>query len=198
MRKTPQQARSRALVDRIVAAGRAVLVENGYDACSTNRIAARAGVSPGSLYQYFPDKASIIGAVIEQYSVEVSDRVANALADRIGGVGNDPAREVADALLAALEADRELLRVVTEELPGSSNRPRRLALEQRVSELMTAALRASNSPAAAAAPVMSWVLVLAVENLAVRWVLDQPPISREQLLDELVALSMSYLARVDR
>ena len=105
MRKTPRQARSRAMVERIVAAGRAVLVQDGYDAFSTNRVAAAAGVSPGSLYQYFPDKAAILDVVIDQYWTEVADSVAASLADRIGEFGPGMIRATADALVAALEAD---------------------------------------------------------------------------------------------
>lgn len=195
MRKAPQQARSREMVERIVAAGRTVLVERGYDAFSTNRVATVAGVSPGSLYQYFPDKAAILEVVIDRYWEEVADRVAASLADRIGEFGPAMVRATADALLTALEADRELLRVVAEELPVQRNRERRAALERRVRELVTTYLAArpdtSNRPDAA---VAAWVIVLAIENLAMRWVLDQPEVvTRERLLDELLSLVGGYL-----
>jgi AcrR family transcriptional regulator len=195
VRKAPRQARSRETVERIVTAGREVLVKDGYDAFSTNRVAAAAGVSPGSLYQYFPDKAAILDVVIDRYWDEVADRVAASLADRIGGFGPEMVRETADALLAALEADRALLRVVAEELPIQRSRERRAALEKRVRELATtyflARPESSNRPDPA---VAAWVMVLAVENLAMRWVLDQPPqVSRDQLVDEMVALVSGYL-----
>ncbi|NMM91281.1 TetR family transcriptional regulator, partial [Rhodococcus sp. SRB_17] len=60
-RKTPAQERSRATVDRIVEAATRVLDREGI-ATTTNRIADEAGVSVGSLYQYFPDKHAIIHA----------------------------------------------------------------------------------------------------------------------------------------
>ena len=123
------------MVERIVAAGRAVLAEDGYDACSTNRIAARAGVSPGSIYQYFPDKAAIVAAVIEGWSDETAERVAASLADRVGEPGGiGMVRATIEALLSALEADPELLRVVSEELPLAQHKDRRTALERRVRE----------------------------------------------------------------
>lgn len=50
VRKIPQQHRSRQMVQRLLEAARAVLVRDGYDGFSTNRVAAEAGVSPGSLY----------------------------------------------------------------------------------------------------------------------------------------------------
>lgn len=176
-------------------AGRTVLVERGYDAFSTNRVATVAGVSPGSLYQYFPDKAAILEVVIDRYWEEVADRVAASLADRIGEFGPGMVRATTDALLTALEADRELLRVVAEELPVQRNRERRAALERRVRELMTTYLAARPDSSHRPDPaVASWVVVLAIENLAMRWVLDQPDVvTRDQLLDEVLALVGGYL-----
>jgi len=183
------------MVERIVTAGRRVLLDHGYDAFSTNRVATAAGISPGSLYQYFPDKAAILDVVIDRYWDEVAERVAASLADRIADFGPGMVRDTADALLTALEADRELLRVVAEELPIHRSKERRAALERRVRELAAAylAVRADSTrrpdPAIAA-----WVVVLAVENLAMRWVLDRPAsIGRDALLDEMVALVGGYL-----
>lgn len=196
MRKSPQQARSRDMVERIVTAGRQVLVAHGYDAFSTNRVAAAAGVSPGSLYQYFPDKAAILDVVIDRYWDEVAERVAASLADRIGDTGPGMVRATADALVSALEADPVVLRVVAEELPIGRNRDRRAALERRVRELATTYLAARPETSRRPAPaVAAWVVVLAVENLALRWVLDQPEaVSRDQLLDEMGALVAGYLS----
>ncbi len=195
MRRAPRQARSRQMVERLVTAGREVLVRDGYDAFSTNRVAAAAGVSPGSLYQYFPDKAAILDVVVDRYWDEVAERVAAALADRIGDFGPAMVRDTADALVAALEADRALLRVVAEQLPVHRSRDRRAALERRVRELATTYLVARPGTSSRPVPaVAAWVVVLAVENLAMRWVLDEPAhVARDQLVDEMVALVTGYL-----
>ncbi|HZP14258.1 MAG TPA: TetR/AcrR family transcriptional regulator [Nocardioides sp.] len=191
MRKAPQQQRSRDMVERIVTAGREVLISDGYDAFSTNRVADAADISPGSLYQYFPNKAAIIDVVIDRYMDEMSERVVAAIGDRLGPPSVDLARDVFDALVAALEADAALLRVVYEVLPLARNVGPRAAMEKRVEELATmgiAIMGAHARPATAA-----WIAVLAIENISVRWVLDQPPISRDELLDEMVALVGGYL-----
>jgi AcrR family transcriptional regulator len=65
-RKQPRQERSRALVDAILAATEQVLAADGADGLTTTRVAEVAGVSVGSLYQYFPSKESLIAAVIER------------------------------------------------------------------------------------------------------------------------------------
>ena len=58
------------MVERILAATRSVLVERGYEGASTNRIAAVAGISPGSLYQYFPDKDAVVDRVVTSLKLE--------------------------------------------------------------------------------------------------------------------------------
>ncbi len=180
------------MVERIIRAARAVLVEDGYDALSTNRVAAAAGVSPGSLYQYFPDKTAILDVVVDRYWDEIADRVVASLGDRVGEFGPGAARAVAEALVSALEADRALIRVIYEELPQRRLREKLTSLERRVRELATAVL-AAQPGGRRDAGVRAWIVVMAVENLAARWVLDQPDIPRDRLLDEMAGLVVRYL-----
>jgi AcrR family transcriptional regulator len=62
-RKIPRQARSLATVEVILDAAALLLVDEGYEQTTTNRIAERAGVSIGSLYQYFPNREAVVAAV---------------------------------------------------------------------------------------------------------------------------------------
>ena len=66
-RKEPSQGRSRALVAAILSAAARVFVEDGLDGATTNRIAQVAGVSIGSLYQYFPNKQSLARALLVRH-----------------------------------------------------------------------------------------------------------------------------------
>lgn len=52
------------MVERILSAAARVLEDSGYQDASTNRIAREAGISPGSLYQYYPDKDAIVAEII--------------------------------------------------------------------------------------------------------------------------------------
>ncbi len=65
-RKLPSQERSKDTVEAILTAAAHIFAELGYAACTTNKIALRAGVSIGSLYQYFPNKDAIIVSLTEQ------------------------------------------------------------------------------------------------------------------------------------
>ena len=60
MRKEPRQERSKATVNAVVHAAARILSDHGWAGFTTNRVAEIAGVSIGSLYQYFPDKISIV------------------------------------------------------------------------------------------------------------------------------------------
>lgn len=68
MRRLPRQQRSRELVERLLDATAAVVVERGVQHTTTNHIAERAGVSIGSLYQYFPDKEALLEALLDRMS----------------------------------------------------------------------------------------------------------------------------------
>lgn len=193
MRKTPRQARSRETVERIVTAARAVLVDEGYERFSTNRVAAAAAVSPGSLYQYFPDKQAILGVVIARYWDDLAARIEQSLGERVGEFSPRNARAVLDALLAALEADPVLLRVIVQEMPQARLRADHGALQRRVRDLAAAALVLHGAADRPTASTKAWITVVAIEHIALRWVLDDPPIARDQVLDETVALVTGYL-----
>lgn len=188
------------MVERILAAGRAVVLRDGYDAASTNRIAAEAEISPGSLYQYFPNKEAVLSAIVGRYSDDVAARITAALADRFDETGPEMVRATLEALLDALEDNTELLRIVSDELPRNENRDRAESLEEGVTGLLSAylaarppELRDNVAPTTAA-----WILVRAIENLTVRYVLDRPPIDRTAFVDELERLVNGFLVQSGR
>jgi len=78
MRKAPRQARSRATVEAVVEAGTRILSERGWAGFTTNRVAEAAGVSIGSLYQYFPDKVSLVYAIRRRHIDESLAAVRDA------------------------------------------------------------------------------------------------------------------------
>jgi len=80
-RKTASQKRSRATVDVLIEATARILMKDGYDRASTNKIAAVAGVSIGSLYQYFPNKAAILFRLQSDEWRRTSDLLRDILED---------------------------------------------------------------------------------------------------------------------
>jgi len=77
-RKSPVQARSTASVEAILVASIQVLLQVGKERLTTTRVAARAGVSVGTLYQYFPNKSSLLQAVLKRHLNEVVEAVESA------------------------------------------------------------------------------------------------------------------------
>lgn len=116
-RKQAAQKRSRATVDALIEATARILVTEGFEKASTNRIAETAGVSIGSLYQYFPGKEALVAAVIDRHHQEVMQVVRTALAE----VASQPLEKAVRKLVAvAIEAHRidpKLHRVLTEQIP---------------------------------------------------------------------------------
>jgi len=77
-RKRPGQPRSRATFDTIVEGAARILEERGFEGYNTNAIAERAGVSVGSIYQYFPDKDAVTAAIIRREAALLLDHAAAA------------------------------------------------------------------------------------------------------------------------
>jgi AcrR family transcriptional regulator len=74
-RKSPVQARSSASVDAILEATIQVLLHVGKERLTTTKVALRAGVSVGTLYQYFPNKSALLQAALKRHLAEVTDAV---------------------------------------------------------------------------------------------------------------------------
>jgi AcrR family transcriptional regulator len=80
LRRAPSQARSRERVEKMLAAARDLIAEKGSDALRMGEVAERAGVSIGSLYQFFPDKAAVIRTLAERYNAQGRACIADGLA----------------------------------------------------------------------------------------------------------------------
>jgi AcrR family transcriptional regulator len=100
-RKSPVQARSAASVDAILEATIQVLLNVGKDRLTTTRVASRAGVSVGTLYQYFPNKSALLQAALKRHMDEVTEAIELVCKEQRGRT----LRQMATALISAfLEA----------------------------------------------------------------------------------------------
>lgn len=100
-RKRPQQRRSRVTIDTIFEATIQVLLANGLDRITTIQIADRAGVSIGSLYQYFPNKRALLAAVVKRHVGEVVDATIVACQSVHGKTIGDMCATVMDVFVDA-------------------------------------------------------------------------------------------------
>lgn len=117
-RKSPIQARSLATVEAIQVATIQVLTAEGLQRCTTTRVAERAGVSVGSLYQYYPNRRCLLAAVLERHLVMVARCVEQACEVQQGSTTQEMARAVAtsylDAKLKEVETSTALYAVLEE------------------------------------------------------------------------------------
>jgi AcrR family transcriptional regulator len=185
------------MVERIIAAGQRVLLRDGYERTTTNRVADEADISPGSLDQYFPDKETILAAVIDRYAADLSTELTAVLADRLDEPGPELVRAAFTGLLDVLTENVEFVRLVVEVLPRTQIGNWSTTLEQRISDLVTAYLSINKSQTRVEDPATSaWILVRMVEHLTIQYVLEQPAIPREKFIDEMVAMTLTYLGPV--
>jgi AcrR family transcriptional regulator len=100
-RKSPVQARSAATVDAVLEATIQVLLQVGKERLTTTNVARRAGVSVGTLYQYFPNKSAMLKAVLKRHMDEVTEAVERVCREQHG----NGIEQMASALMTAfLEA----------------------------------------------------------------------------------------------
>jgi AcrR family transcriptional regulator len=116
-RKRPSQARSRATVDVLLEATARILVRESFDRASTNRIAEEAGVSIGSLYQYFPSKEALVAAVIDRHKQDLMRVVREALRGVAALPIEEAVRKLVAVAIAAHRVNPKLHRVLAEQIP---------------------------------------------------------------------------------
>ena len=140
-RKKPRQARSEATVEAIVQAVIQVLLSDGAPRLTTTRVAERAGVSVGTLYQYFPHKQALLYAALDRHLEGVAVALEAACAQARGRSASTIVEAIVDAYVAAKTADaagaRALYRVAAElgasELVKATGRRIRAAAEAALS-----------------------------------------------------------------
>lgn len=116
-RRKPVQRRSEEMVERLLVAATRVLADVGYGQMSTNRVAAEAEVSIGSLYRYFADKDEIFETLRVRASDAILLRLTDAIAEAAGKPPHIGVRAVVAALVDALQEHEPIVRALVNEVP---------------------------------------------------------------------------------
>jgi AcrR family transcriptional regulator len=195
-RKSPRQARAKATVDAIVEATTQLLLEQGYDRFTTARVAERTGVSVGSLYQYFPNKAALASAVIDRCCENFLIAFQSALASRRRVTLAECIRAIVDVTLVSHHLTPELHRIVLDLAPRIGVAEKTEKVSRTATQAIEAMLRkhaneiAPDIDIAAAATIIETLL----EALAHRAVLAHPVhLEGDLLAREATRLINSYL-----
>jgi len=183
MRKEPRQARSRATVATIVQAGARILSDEGWAGFTTNRIAELAGVSIGSLYQYFPDKLSLVDAIRHRH---LDDSITVMRKVRADGLSPKQfAAQLVQAVVSAHSVYPGLHRVLLDEAPSSEeyrNPNSEFEIEYLSYYAKAVATYRKRQPNAAdhiAGRVLSDAIDGVIHNAARRGAIDDPAMQKE-------------------
>jgi AcrR family transcriptional regulator len=197
-RKNASQDRSRATVDALVEATARILVREGFDKASTNRIAEVAGVSVGSLYQYFPSKEALVVAVIERHSREIRDAVRGELETAVAQPIEQGVRTLVAVAVKAHRVDPRLHRVLAEQIPRVGKLERAETFNRENHALFRAYLETRRDEICVDdLELASFVCVTSIEALTHNAVLHHPKMLTEEkteaLIDDATRLVVSYL-----
>jgi AcrR family transcriptional regulator len=198
-RKDAAQKRSRATVDALIEATARILVRDGFDKASTNRIAAVAGVSIGSLYQYFPGKEALVAAVIERHQQKLMQIARRELAD----VADQPVEKAVRRLVAmaidAHRSDPKLHRVLAEQIPRVGKLEKLESFNRENFALFKAYLENHREEICVAdLDLASFVCVTTIEALTHNAVLHSPRAgdhAMDALMQDATRLVCRYLKR---
>jgi AcrR family transcriptional regulator len=194
-RKLPQQDRSRMTVEAILEATTHILTEEGYEKANTNRIAERAGISIGSLYQYFPNKESLMAALMERHSDEIAELVESKLKDLFDAPLETAIPELVKAVIAAHAINPRLHQVLNEEIPRSERLQQMQKADERIARLLKAyLLRWSDYIHFQNLEMTVFILSRTVESLCHSAVIEHPDfVSNNRFEEEVSNLLLLYL-----
>lgn len=125
IRRAPRQERSRDTVKVVLDAVERVVKREGVDALTTNRIADAAGVSIGSVYQYFPDKRSIFAALHQRHVEQVSQVIERTVAEHPATSLEKFTCALVKALMDLHDLEPGLHEIISEVVPESAQGFRR-------------------------------------------------------------------------
>ncbi|HEX6859196.1 MAG TPA: TetR/AcrR family transcriptional regulator [Caulobacteraceae bacterium] len=197
MKKIPIQGRSRQMVDALVEATARTIAERGWQGATTNHIAARAGVSVGSLYQYFESREDLLAALMDRERARILCRLEEAMPSIAGDSPRIAIRrllEIAfeegsrdEALFTAISSDLQALGAAefADILNGYMLDALRLILSQRYAEFTPMD-----------APTVAFMLSNGTVMVITRYFSQKPKgVTQAALLGELTDLYSGYFER---
>jgi AcrR family transcriptional regulator len=197
-RKQPVQHRSKATVDVILVAAAQVFEAHGYAAGTTNRIAERAGVSIGTLYQYFPSKEAIAVALLERHIADTDHRLHEWVGHMVVEQHSlsEALHDYVTGMLEMHSRQPRLQHILLEETPL----PERvhqvlLEAERHAAKTVAGLLRLYPEVRQTGLEHTCFLVVQSVESLTHRFAAhpDDQFIPRTTFVDEVVTMLVAYL-----
>lgn len=193
-RRRPRQRRARQTVEAVLDAVGHVVRRHGVGGVTTNRIAAAAGVSIGSVYQYFPDKHAIFAALHQRHVDEIGRLIERVLVEHAASSLESFVGALVEALVEAHGADPELHGVMVTAVPHGAEGARGLEVRLRATFKLAISSRAQDERMPRDLEKTLFVLPHLVEALAHGAACRRPPrLSLAAAKEEAVRAILAYL-----
>lgn len=190
-RKSPKQSRSKITVEAILQATTHILLAGGAKALTTNHVAERAGVSIGSLYQYFPNKESLIAALIDQHVQQEIDCLSAVIDEWQGELNESLFRKLIQTIIQIHLDDIDLTKLLHQQVNSLECREA-LRKATRLFEQVIAALLAKKMDKSADDQLIkakAFIITNTIDSLVqIALTEDTQMLSDAIFVDELVAL----------
>jgi AcrR family transcriptional regulator len=193
-RRRPAQRRALRTVEAILEAVIRILKLEGSGAMTTNRIAEVAGVSIGSLYQYFPDKNAIFAALHRRHLDEVDRLIKAALFEQAASSLEDLVRALIDAMVDSHSGDPELFELLMIQVPHRAGGTQDFAPRLHSVIRLALASRSSELPPGRNLDTATFIVAHMVDSLCHGAVLRRPPeLTLAEAKDEAARAVLAYL-----
>jgi AcrR family transcriptional regulator len=194
VRRRPQQRRARETVESVLDAVIRILKHSGPAALTTNRIAEVAGVSIGSVYQYFPDKRAIFSALHERHIQQIGRVIQSTLVEHARSPLEHLMRAIIDAMVEAHTTDPELYEMLLTEVPHRADGSREFSVRLHGVFLLAISSRARELKKGRDLDSVVFVVTHMVDALSHGAILRRPAtLSLAAAKEEIVRAVMAYL-----
>ena len=193
-RKLPRQRRARQTLDAILDAVVRILKREGIKAVTTNRVAQVAGVSIGSIYQYFPDKQALFIALHERHIEQIDRLVESKLVENAKSSLEELMRAMIGAMVDAHTPDPELYRALATAVPHRADGTKDFSVRLHPLFRLALAARSQELKPGRDLDRMVFVVTHMVESLSHGAALRRPPgLSLAVAREEAVHAVLAYL-----
>jgi AcrR family transcriptional regulator len=193
-RRKPRQRRARQTVEAILDAVVRILKREGFDTITTNHIAEVAGVSIGSLYQYFPDKRAIFVALHGRHIEEIDRLVQQTLVENASSSLDNLLRAMIDAMIDAHASDPELYQLLSTEVPHRADGTKEFAVRLHGAFRLAIASRARELKKGRNLDAVTFVVAHMVDPLSHAALFRRPAnLSLTDAKKEIVRAVLAYL-----
>lgn len=194
VRRKPKQRRAQQTVGAVLDAVVRILKRDGIEGVTTNRVAEVAGVSIGSLYQYFRDKRAIFSALHDRHVEQMARLIETTLVEHAAAPLDDLVRALVGAMVEAHGSDPELHELLTNEVPHGAGGARAFETRLRGAFRLAICSRAVQQHTRADLDRILFVVPLMVEALSHGVALRRPArLSLAAAKEEAVRAVLAYL-----